>query len=111
MNSLKLMIIIICALSMGCHSHVLTQKTEVSRDHVFISFENLKTPYTRSGEVGGEYMSLTKIIAFQGDHYKVEVTPESPDLKLWVGGPGVKEIENNGQSVVVSVEDVFETFC
>ncbi|MDJ0836708.1 MAG: hypothetical protein QNK37_09330 [Acidobacteriota bacterium] len=97
----------------GCRSHVLTDKTELSRDHTYISFQKLKKPYVRKGEVGGEQISFIKIIAFAGDRFDVAVTSTGGRLDLYVEGEGVRVEDSDEQDVkkrVTVAEDRLETF-
>jgi len=113
MNRSKFFILLmLVGCSLGCQTHVLTKKAELSRDHTFISFEKTNKPYVFKGEVGGEHINYTKIIAFEGDQYKVEVSPESEQLELSVEGKGIRveDIDNSAFKKKVTVDGSFETF-
>ena len=91
--------------------HVLVAKNIMSRDFTYISFAHKKEAYIGKAEVGGEQISYTKIIAFAGEQYQIEVAPD-PNLDLSVSGRGVnvEDITDGFKKRVTVNEDTTETF-
>ncbi len=93
----------------ACHNHLLVTKPELSRENTYISFVKNTKPYQVTAEIGGESIHHTKVIAFSGERYLVEVTPGHEDLDLYIDGVGIEVDTSDGFKRVVRVS-ASETF-
>jgi len=97
--------------SFGCPGHVISKRVEMSRDHTYITFVKTQKPYVFEGEVGGEQLSLTKLLAFANERYRIDVSPKSENLNLYASGQGisVEESGERGLTKTVTIDDSPET--
>ena len=102
------LVVVVCCV-MGCATHVMTEKEGLSRTHTYISFANNKQPYSYTGEVGGEHMAHTKIVAFSQERYLVEVVSQAEGMNLSIQGEGIT-VDGQGLKQTVSVGEIQETF-
>lgn len=99
----------------GCHTHVtkhvLATRSEMSRGYTYISFHELETPYQITEEVGGEYISNTKVVAYSNQRYRVEVSPKNDKVSVYVEGPGIQVDDVEGRFIKEAwVNEARETF-
>ncbi|WP_319583167.1 hypothetical protein [uncultured Pseudodesulfovibrio sp.] len=98
----------------GCaQSQVRYRQERVSRDYTYIDFTQDTRPLTFVSEVGGEHMSYYKVLAFEGDRFRVTVTDLEGKTSSVITGDGVEIREGtsmNGFQRIVEVQELETLF-
>lgn len=92
----------------GCSGHILTKRDALSRDYTYISFLKTREPFIKKAEVGGEQLSITKLLAFEGDRFRISAKAKNGTIKMYVDGEGivVEEEQDGGNQKIIRIEDV-----
>ncbi|MGE4423989.1 MAG: hypothetical protein AB7D39_16950 [Pseudodesulfovibrio sp.] len=98
----------------GCApDRVRYRQERVSRDYNYIDFTQNTQPLTIVAEVGGEHMSFYKVLAFEGDRFRITVADLEGKTSAVVTGDGIEIREGADAGVfqrVVEVESLETLF-
>lgn len=114
---LGLPLLLLCCLSAvaGCAQSQLRYRQEaVSRDYSYIDFTRNSRPLTIVAEVGGEHMTFYKVLAFQGDVFRITVVDLEGRTSKVISGEGIAVREGADSKVfqrIVEVEDLDTLFA
>ncbi len=97
-----ILLVFLCACS---PSQIRYQQQRVSRDYTYLEFMENVQPLTLVAEVGGEHMSFYKVLAFQGDKFKVRISALDGKPFAGISGEGIHTQESlDGSSWLCVVE-------
>ncbi|WP_148267002.1 hypothetical protein [Pseudodesulfovibrio mercurii] len=85
--------LVLCLLSVvaGCvPSQVRHRQELVSRDYSYIDFTQNAAPLTIVADVGGEHMTYYKVLAFQGDRFRITVADLDGETSTVISGDGIR---------------------
>ena len=111
MKKMWLSLLMLCCLSAvaGCAPSQLRYRQEMtSRDYNYIDFIRNSEPLTFVSEVGGEHMTFYKVLAFQGDTFRITVVDLEGRTAPAISGEGIEVRKGSDSSVfqrIVEVQD------
>jgi hypothetical protein len=87
----------------ACSSHIITKRSGLSSDTIYVHFANDASPSVHKGYVGGEHTSLIKILAFRGEKYRIELFESAAGVQFHVANSKDISMVKNGETVLVTI--------